>query len=552
MNNQAKLFRAVTSITIFEDNIIEQAKDCFHDYVDKGIILTSNFANHKWKTTNEYANISFIFNVNQFQYKRFYEPLFNINYEQFIDYLKAFIVLSMDQHVLVSLQNFLRDIKRIIKETKQHAIMDVSSIKMTSPTLCLDFLASLPNTNNDDLGQLLEQLDNVMTINYELKPKQQRQLAQFQSYFLFNDILTDYWAGAISDEERLFYYPLYLWWHITAIIPLRPREFLLTQRDCLSEKKGKYYLTLRRNNLKGKEKAVTHKISEDYYQTTYEIPQKLALSIQTYLNLTEAFASTQLDTLFVTDPHYRRWERQTGINNRFLTYTNLNTILKHFFNEVISQQLGYHVYHIEAPHRLEENEINFIRIGDTRHIAMINLIAEGSNPVTAMLLAGHDNITTSSHYFSNLSQFIECRSYQVYRKLMSSQTSYEISKCQPQYTIGKAFVTLDNKGRCYSPKFATGDFSDCLNVISSHAELGACTSCPFYRKPGKDFFSMDSAFKKGIEEEALVVDQAIKRVRLNKGHVEEIGEALLKLKTVSHSYQDYLTAKQLTRIGGEQ
>ena len=47
----------------------------------------------------------------------------------------------------------------------------------------------------------------------------------------------------------------------------------------------------------------------------------------------------------------------------------------------------------------DDHEINFIHIGDTRHIAMINLIAEGASPVTAMLLAGHDNITTSSHYF---------------------------------------------------------------------------------------------------------------------------------------------------------
>lgn len=107
-------------------------------------------------------------------------------------------------------------------------------------------------------------------------------------------------------------------------------------------------------------------------------------------------------------------------------------------------------------------------------------------------------------------------------------------------------MSLDNKGRCYSPRFAEGDYSDCLKVISSHAELGACTSCPFYRKAGKDYFSMDKSFKKSIDEEALIVDEAIKRVRQGKGNIEDIGEALLKLKTVSHSYQEYLTEKQLS------
>lgn len=57
---------------------------------------------------------------------------------------------------------------------------------------------------------------------------------------------------------------------------------------------------------------------------------------------------------------------------------------------------------------------------------------------------------------------------------------------------------------------------------------------------------MDKTFKKSIDEEALIVDEAIKRVRQGKGNLEDIGEALLKLKTVSHSYQEYLTEKQLS------
>ena len=547
MNHQAKLFRSIKTIADFDDVMVHQAKDYFHDYVEKGIILTLDFEAYKWQTTNEYANISFLFNINRFQYKRVYESLFGIEYETFVDYLKSFIVLSMDQHVLISLQSFLRDIKRLVKETKQNILEDVYNIKITSPTLCIDFFSSLPCYETLIMNQFLEQLDNLITIQYELKPRQQRQLAQFQSYFTFNDILKDYWEQQLPDEERLFYYPLYLWWQITAVVPLRPREFLLTQRDCLFENNDKYYLTLRRNNLKGKEKGVSHKIAEDYYLTTYEIPEKLALTIQHYLDLTKGLASTKLDTLFVTETHYKRWERRTGINNRFLTYTNLNTILKYFFNEVVSERYGYQVHYLNPPNRLKDNEINFIHIGDTRHIAMINLIAEGSSPVTAMLLAGHDNVMTSSHYFSNLSQFIECRSYQVYRKLTSSQTTSEISKTQRKDTIGKAYVELNNKGRCYSPRYAQSDFSDCLKVISSHAELGACTSCPFYRKAGKDYFSMDKSFKKSVDQEAMLVDQAIKRVRQGKGHVEEIGEALLKLSTVSHSYQEYLAAKQVNK-----
>lgn len=268
MNHQAKLFRTVKTISDFDDTIVHQAQEYFIDYVEKGIILTSDFDAHKWQTTNEYANISFLFNIDLFHYKRVYEPIFGLGYEIFVNYLKSFIILSMDQHVLVSLQAFLRDIKRLVKETKQNILKDVYDIKITSPTLCIDFFSSLPCYETLIMNQFLEQLDNLITSQYELKPRKQRQLAQFQSYFTFNDILNDYWKQQLPDEERLFYYPLYLWWQITAVVPLRPREFLLTQRECLSEEQGKYHLTLRRNNLKGKEKGVSHKIAEDYYLTT--------------------------------------------------------------------------------------------------------------------------------------------------------------------------------------------------------------------------------------------------------------------------------------------
>jgi len=546
LNNQSKLFRKVNEIVLFDDNMIESAKECFQDYVEKGIILTTNFEENKWETTNEYSNVSFVFNLSKFQYKRFYEQVFQLSFDDFVTYLKSFIVLSMEHHVLITLQAFLRDIKKLVKEVKVSEVFSLANMKISNPSVCIDFLSTLPCLESNELTQLIEQLDELLNVSYQLNTKKQRKLAQFQSYFLFNDILSDYWTKPLSDDERLFYYPLYLWWKITAVVPLRPREFLLTQRNCLTEKDGKYYLTLRRNNLKGRDKGVSHKISEDYYLTTYEVPFGLASEILKYLELTKDLSSTQLDTLFVTDSHYRKWKRTSGTKNRFLTYSNLNTILKYFFNEIVSQQYGYFVHHINSPKQLDDHEINFIHIGDTRHIAMINLIAEGASPVTAMLLAGHDSVTTSSHYFSNLSQFIECRSYQLYRKLTNSQTSYAISKTQHKYTVNKDYVSLDNKGRCYSPRFAEGDYSDCLKVISSHAELGACTSCPFYRKAGKDYFSMDKTFKKSIDEEALIVDEAIKRVRQGKGNLEDIGEALLKLKTVSHSYQEYLTEKQLS------
>lgn len=80
-------------------------------------------------------------------------------------------------------------------------------------------------------------------------------------------------------------------------------------------------------------------------------------------------------------------------------YSNLNAALKVFFHEVIG----------------EDRDISVIHLGDTRHIAMMNLIISGGSPVIYMELAGQD-IDISSNYYANLSTLVECATYEMYRK----------------------------------------------------------------------------------------------------------------------------------------
>ena len=155
MNNQLKLFRKVNEIVLFDDNMIESAKECFQDYVEKGIILTTNFEENKWVTTNEYSNVSFIFNLNKFQYKRFYEQVFQLSFDDFVTYLKSFIVLSMEHHVLITLQAFLRDIKKLVRELKVNEAFSLANMKISNPSVCIDFLSTLPCLESNELTQLI-------------------------------------------------------------------------------------------------------------------------------------------------------------------------------------------------------------------------------------------------------------------------------------------------------------------------------------------------------------------------------------------------------------
>lgn len=52
-----------------------------------------------------------------------------------------------------------------------------------------------------------------------------------------------------SIDELIRFYPVYLWWIITSIIPMRPSEFCLIKRNCISTHNNKYYITFPRIKL---------------------------------------------------------------------------------------------------------------------------------------------------------------------------------------------------------------------------------------------------------------------------------------------------------------
>ena len=79
-----------------------------------------------------------------------------------------------------------------------------------------------------------------------------RSMAEFTSYFLFEEILEKAWE-TMTEEQRILYFPLYLYWKIGNIIPQRVGEFAIVPYDCLSIR-GKYQtIKLRRTRLKSKD-----------------------------------------------------------------------------------------------------------------------------------------------------------------------------------------------------------------------------------------------------------------------------------------------------------
>lgn len=545
MNTAEELFSASLNFISLDQTAIKEAKKRFAEYQKMGVIKAHcSFDDEVWYTTDEYSNIGLHFVFNIFSYKQ-YEPIFQLPLDEFVRYVKVYLVSLLGQNALSSMQSFLLDLRHITGADIDMIYGTSEEVRIALPALCADFFSMLPDSdNNEDMEQLVDAMEAYADINFGSQEKHQRTLTDFDTYFLFNDLIKDYWNSLLSEEERLFYYPLYLWWMITGVIPLRPREFLLTQRDCLStDKDGNYYLKLRRNQLKGGGKSITYKLSTDYSVDTYKIPDPLGEEIQKYITATEKYERTDIDTLFITDSHYRKWGQRKHCDSRYLTYMNMNTILKYFYKEVICEKYGLRVRSTCENRHLSDNEICLIHLGDTRHIALINIMQEGGTPVTAMLLAGHTNAVTAGHYYSNVKNLIECKTYRKYRKLISGDIQYQISTGAVLPHAG-SYEVLSNGGRCYSAAYKDGSIDDCLSVIGENGEIGYCPACTYYRQDGIAYFGSDDIYKQQLESDCTALKNAIELVRRGKGCVEDIGEVLLKLHASSVSYEAYLLEKR--------
>ena len=546
MSNLAKqLYTTTLNFTLITNESIIEAQEKFKEYQKTGVIMNDcSFSGSDWCTTDEYSKVYLRFELNRSSYA-LYRDIFDMDFNSFVVRLKVFLLSLFGKNVLSTIQDVLLDIRHIIEIDPIDVCSLTDELKLHSPRLCATFFLLL-SVDNEAAEKLVDAMDSYADL-CSMQETKQRTLAEMDTYFHFNDIINDYWQSDISIKERMFYYPLYLWWNLTAVLPLRPREFLLIKRNCLEKHGDKYYLMIRRNRLKGGGRTITYKLDTDYRDEKYCIPAKLGEEIEKYITYTENCEPSEIRTLFVPEPHYAKLNiSQREQRKGYFSYGNMYTVLRNFYAEVITGIYGLFVLYDNPKRHLFDNEIQFIHLGDTRHIALINLMQEGGTPVTAMLLAGHDGANMAAHYYSNIANLIECRTYRQYRKMITGDIHYKLSGAT--YFPGlnrREGVNLEDGGICLSSSFADGEITDCMKVMGNNGEIGYCPDCKFYRNYRAKDFCEEDMYKGQLFADCKMLAETVSLVRQGKGCTEDLGEVFLRLNASSCSYQDYLYHKKL-------
>ena len=494
-------FEGFTKVFLFgelDDDTREQAEQRFMEYKGRGVIMEGSFMDDAWLVSDEVRHRRICFSPSEGEIREWT----GCTPGCYCGYVRSYAVLLLGCLNVNTIAEISKALIRLGCASFEEACMwDVYTAH------ALRFLGMIPGSPGY-VGPVMEKIEENRTLDgWRRHP---RKLADFRYYLRFGRLVNDFWEAA-DRSARDYFFPVYLWWKLTSILPLRATEFLLLPRKCIRSWDGKWILTVRRTRLKKGTRKVGYTIDADYECHDYEIPGWMASEILTYKkNCTESSVHPR-DTLFVP-------ERRSSLG--YLTYDQMRRRLMEF-REAASGRADFPV-----------------NLGDTRHLAMINLILSGGSPVVCRELAGHESFDISSNYYANLSTVVESI---VYEKHWEHRGELSLEGTLRLRTAGPGVFTEVEGGTCDFPGIRKGDISECMKSFRGGGHFGDCRNCHhFYpEKPGLRIV-MREDFRKKVDEDGVFLMEMIEQVRRGNGAQEDIMSALLRLQNSSGAYRKVL------------
>lgn len=515
-------------IYCMDEETISKSMERFNHYKLAGVITSGEYYDTQWNMTSEVIkNATLNFQIDEAHFARFVGPKLNCTLSQYKQAMRIVITSRLGYSIATLKTNLaiMRDFANALQIPKQYFYAQ----------LLADLLYLLPGESVFKMS-VMEKIDDISPLDHE--NKQQRRLAHYQSYLTFSDVLQKFWTEA-TETERVFYFPVWYWYTITGVLPLRPTECVLTPRDCIRKENGKYYLTVRRSRLKGKRQSSGYSIDTDYDKKEYPITELLAKNTLEYIAATKNMYESDIDVLFCKSSQFLG-TMPTCENNHHYTYSNLHQCLLFYYRDIIEKKYGYKI--VPDHDVLLEKEIEKLNLGDTRHIAMISIALSGGSPAICKELAGHDSIANSAHYYTNLTTFLDVLGYERYREIKSAMPKAFGASISTQYPVGQGYCQCENVW--------CGDYSSCASAVDADGMPGSCIVCKWYVPRGGSLTiklpescniqtNVDTPQKKismELRETCTLLRQTIDQLRHGLGNTDTVSCILDRLAAQSRQY----------------
>lgn len=324
----------------------------------------------------------------------------------------------------------------------------------------------------------------------------QRELPDFMSCFQMEYIMRDFY-NKCDFQSRMKWFPIFLWWFLSTIIPMRPKELCILEKDWIYKKDGRHYIKIKR---------VKTKVDDDFKPiiTDFEINDFIYNMIQEYID----YENKVDDSKYLFSKNAYKLIANSRMNNQKERF-NVNVfegILHNFFQQIVHDIYGYSV--VNKGEKKDDKDIEFINLGDTRHFAFINMMMMGYNPKFMAEMAGHIKIDTQMNYYGHIDTFLTSKAY-VLKQAMDKrmEDSFNDSDLLAIVQKGNAKKTLYDYRIYDMPEVANGKGRCCSNDFSNCIDEG-CLFCPKFIPTS----NIEEEYLKQIEEEN---SEKLNNIRLN-------------------------------------
>lgn len=388
-------------VMVFDMNNLQQYKEDFSKLVDENII-SGVYESDSWSGIGDKY-------VRRFEFKEFEynKPIYEA--------LKAFCVTQLyhNRTSIDTVKNYFSQVKKVIKITKNFDVNYITRLddildeynESTVKELLAGVVHYLLLNPVNDAKEYLETLS--FREEWNSSASTPRTLPPATSIIAFSNVIEDYFKKA-TENQKVRFYPIYIWWRITSIIPMRPTEFLRIKRDCLDAKDG-YSMQITR---KKKKPNPLSKKAQVPFCDTFNITKEINDLICDYIDKAGISDETFLFPLTVYS-RYSKWEKSvlniSTHKDRF-NYNHLKNLLSQFYTEVVSEQYDI-VNSVDELTEDNQQSIVKLKLGDTRHLAFCSLMLQGFNPLTIASLGGHRSLDSQMNYHRHLDSYIDCQVY---------------------------------------------------------------------------------------------------------------------------------------------
>lgn len=408
MENNHSLDFLSTS-THFNESLRGTLQERIDSLQNTGMNLIAKASDNRWNIYDEFFSQTYYVD---FSFDSLSSKKFDANYFSLL--LKSWFLLLLENNY--SFHHLTKKIRR----AKDALILNKGfSLEAIEEFEFFYFSRDLkPNTLQKKASLLLEFLDfcqelivpeeylELILRYYEIHSSTAiRKLPSSHDVLKFSQIVEVYFSDKHFDKERWDYYPIYLWWNLTNIIPIRINEFCNLKFDCLTLSKEGYFLTLPRSkNIKNRKTKFDKILISDKMANSIKLYQKKLISAKSSKTLLQTSSTVQ------------------NKNPEIFNYRNFSGLLNKFYKDIVCDKYGFKLLeNISEPHaKSTYNIYRKIRPNDTRHFAFLNLMLQGCHPSEIAKLGGHNSIYSQMSYHRHLEYWIDSELI----KLLMNQKKY--------------------------------------------------------------------------------------------------------------------------------